>query len=94
MAEENKIPALEALEEEAQVEDTRKDFDKWHEGHMERVKEGLQTIIASDDLEEIKTIAKQLLDEEMQEADIEDSANEKETKDEEISMADYLGGNK
>lgn len=92
MAEENKIPALEALEEEAQVEDTRKDFDDWHDGHMERVKEGLEKIIASDDLEEIKSIAKQLLDEEMQEADIEDSANEKETKDEEISMADYLGG--
>lgn len=94
MAEENKIPALEALEEEAQVEDTRKDFDKWHDGHMERVKEGLEKIIASDDLEEIKAIAQSLLEEEEQEADIEDSANEKETKDEEISMADYLGGNK
>ena len=41
---------------------------------------------------EIKTIAKALLEEEKEEADIEDSANEKETKDEEISMADYIGG--
>ena len=92
MAEENKIPQLEALEEGAEVEATHKDFDDWHDGHMERVKEGLEKIIASNDLEEIKTIAKELLEEEKQEADIEDSANEKETKDEEISMADYMGG--
>ena len=92
MAEENKIPQLEALEEGAEVEATHKDFDDWHDGHMERVKEGLEKIIASDDLEEIKTIAKALLEEEKKEADIEDSANEKETKDEEISMADYIGG--
>ena len=90
MAEENKIPQLEALEEGAEVEATHKDFDDWHDGHMERVKEGLEKIIASDDLEEIKTIAKALLEEEKEEADIEDSANEKETKDEEISMSDYL----
>lgn len=91
--EENKnVPELEAMEEAEQVEDTRKDFDQWHEGHMERVKEGLEKIIASDDLNEIKTIAQQLLDEEKEEADIEDSANEKETKDEEISMEEYLGG--
>lgn len=92
MAEENKIPQLEALEEGAEVEATHKDFDDWHDGHMERVKEGLEKIIASDDLNEIKTIAKALLEEEKEEADIEDSANEKETKDEEISMADYIGG--
>ena len=92
MAEENKIPQLEALEEGAEVEATHKDFDDWHDGHMERVKEGLEKIIASDDLEEIKTIAKALLEEEKEEADIEDSANEKETKDEKISMADYIGG--
>lgn len=92
MAEENKIPQLEALEEGAEVEATHKDFDDWHDGHMERVKEGLEKIIASDDLEEIKTIAKALLEEEKEEADIEDSANEKETKEEEISMADYIGG--
>ena len=90
MAKENKIPQLEALEEGAEVEATHKDFDDWHDGHMERVKEGLERIIASNDLEEIKTIAKALLEEEKEEADIEDSANEKETKDEEISMADYL----
>lgn len=92
MAEENKIPQLEALEEGAEVEATHKDFDDWHDGHMERVKEGLEKIIASDDLNEIKTIAKALLEEEKEEADIEDSANEKETKEEEISMADYIGG--
>ena len=92
MAEENKIPELEALEEGAEVEQTHQDFDKWHDGHMERVKAGLEKIIASDDLNEIKAIAKALLEEEEQEADIEDSANEKETKDEEISMSDYIGG--
>ena len=92
MADENKIPQLEALEEGAEVEATHKDFDDWHDGHMERVKEGLEKIIASNDLNEIKTIAKALLEEEKEEADIEDSANEKETKDEEISMADYIGG--
>lgn len=92
MAKENKIPQLEALEEGAEVEATHKDFDDWHDGHMERVKEGLEKIIASDDLNEIKTIAKALLEEEKEEADIEDSANEKETKDEKISMADYIGG--
>ena len=90
MAKENKIPQLEALEEGAEVEATHKDFDDWHDGHMERVKEGLEKIIASNNLNEIKTIAKALLEEEKEEADIEDSANEKETKDEEISMADYL----
>ena len=57
MAEENKMPALEAIAEEESAEQTHQDFDKWHEGHMERVKEGLQTIIASDDLAEIKEIA-------------------------------------
>ena len=90
--EEKEMPKLEALTEGAEAEDTHKDFDKWHEGHMERVEAGLKKIIASDDLNEIKTIAQQLLDEEKEEADIEDSANEKETKDEEISLEDYLGG--
>ena len=47
MEEENKIPQLEALEEGAEAESTHKDFDKWHDGHMERVKEGLEKIIAS-----------------------------------------------
>ena len=92
MAEENKIPELEALEEGAEVEQTHQDFDKWHDGHMERVKAGLEKIIASDDLNEIKAIAQALLEEEKEEADIEDSANEKETKDEEMSMSDYIGG--
>ena len=86
------MPKLEALTEGAEAEDTHKDFDKWHDGHMERVKAGLEQIIASDDINKIKTIAQRLLDEEKKEADIEDSANEKETKDEEISLEEYLGG--
>lgn len=95
MAEENKIPALEALTEEEMAQDKEKNFEKWHDGHMERVKEGLEQIIASEDINEIKTIAKQLLAEEEQEGKIEQSSEDSAdtNKDKaEVSMEDYLGG--
>lgn len=95
MAEENKIPALEALTEEEMAQDKEKNFEKWHDGHMERVKEGLEQIIASDNLEEIKEIAQKLLAEEEQEGKIEQSSEDSAdtNKDKaEVSMEDYLGG--
>lgn len=95
MAEENKIPALEALTEEEIAQDKEKNFEKWHDGHMERVKEGLEKIIASDNLDEIKEIAQELLAEEEQEGKIEQSSEDSAdtNKDKaEISMAKYLGG--
>ena len=95
MADENKIPALEAITEEETAQNQEKDFENWHDGHMERVREGLEKIIASDDLNEIKTIAQELLEEEKQEGEIEKSSEDKADaqKDKaEITMADYLGG--
>lgn len=95
MAEENKIPALEAITEEDMAQDKEKNFEKWHDGHMQRVKEGLEQIIASDNLDEIKEIAQKLLEEEEQEGKIEQSSEDSAdvNKDKaEVSMADYLGG--
>ena len=95
MAEKNEMPALEALTEEDIAQDKEKGFEDWHDGHMERVKEGLEKIIASDNLDEIKTIAQQLLEEEKQEGKIEQSSEDSAdvNKDEaEMSMEDYLRG--
>lgn len=95
MAEENKIPALEALTEEEMAQGEEKDFEKWHDGHMERVRAGLEEIIASDDLEKIKKIARRLLKEEEAEGEIEKSSEDKADADKdkaEITMEDYLGG--
>ena len=95
MAEENKIPALEAITEEEMAQGQEKDFEKWHDGHMERVREGLEKILASEDLNEIKTIAQALLEEEEQEGEIEKSSEDKADakKDKaEVTMAEYLGG--
>jgi hypothetical protein len=95
MAEKNEIPALEALTEEDIAQDKEKDFEKWHDGHMERVREGLEKIIASEDLAEIKEIAKALLEEEKEEGKIEQSSEDSAdvNKDEaEMSMEDYLRG--
>lgn len=95
MAEKNEMPALEALSEEEMANDKEKDFENWHDGHMERVREGLEKIIASDNLEEIKAIAQELLAEEEQEGKIEkaseDSADVNKDKAE-MSMEEYLGG--
>lgn len=95
MAEENKIPALETLTEEEMAQDKEKNFEKWHDGHMERVKEGLKQIIASDNLEKTKEIAQKLLAEEEQEGKIEQSSEDSAdaNKDKaEVSMEDYLRG--
>lgn len=95
MAEENKIPALEALTEEEMAQGEEKDFENWHDGHMERVREGLEKIIASDNLDEIKEIAQELLAEEEAEGEIEKSSEDKADADKdkaEITMEDYLGG--
>lgn len=95
MAKENKIPALEALTEEEMAQGEEKDFEKWHDGHMERVREGLEKIIASDNLDEIKEIAQELLAEEEAEGEIEKSSEDKADADKdkaEITMEDYLGG--
>lgn len=96
MAEEkNEMPALEALAEESTAQDKEKNFEDWHDGHMERVREGLEEIIASDDLEKIKNIARRLLKEEEEEGKIEQSSEDSAdvNKDEaEMSMEDYLKG--
>lgn len=96
MAEEkNEMPALEALAEEATAQDKEKNFEDWHDGHMERVREGLEKIIASEDLDEIKEIAKALLEEEKEEGKIEQSSEDSAdvNKDEaEMSMEDYVRG--
>lgn len=95
MAEKNEMPALEALSEEEMANDKEKDFEKWHDGHMERVREGLEKIIASDNLDEIKAIAQELLAEEEQEGKIEQSSEDSAdvNKDKaEMSMEEYLGG--
>lgn len=97
MADENKIPALEAISEEETAQNKEKGFEEWHDGHMERVKDGLKKIISSDNLEEIKTIAKELLSEEEQEGKIEQSSEDSAdvNKDKaEMSLQDYLKGGK
>ena len=76
MAEENKIPQLEEINETEETE-----FN--HDDHMVKVQEGLKKILASNDIDEIKSIAQSLLQEEEKEAEVEG-------KDEEVSMADYL----
>lgn len=68
--EEKEMPKLEEIQEEEQVET------------KPNIEEGLKAIINSNDINEIKEIAKSLLGEEDEE--------EKETED--VTMADYLGG--
>jgi len=77
VAEEKEMPKLEAIADEDIAKGEQKDFEEWHDGHMERVRKGLETIIASDDLNEIKTIAQQLLEEEKAEGEIEKSSEDK-----------------
>ena len=67
--EEKEMPKLEEIQEE-QVE------------VKPNIEEGLKAILESNDINEIKAIAKSLLGEETEE--------EKETED--VTMADYLGG--
>lgn len=68
--EEKEMPKLEEIQEEEQVE------------VKPNIEEGLKAIINSNDINEIKEIAKSLLGEEAEE--------EKETED--VTMAEYLGG--
>lgn len=68
--EEKEMPKLEEIQEEEQVET------------KPNIEEGLKAILESNDINEIKEIAKSLLGEEAEE--------EKETED--VTMADYLGG--
>ena len=75
MQEENKIPELEAVEVE------EKGFD--HDEHMDKVQEGLKQILASNDIDEIKSIAQSLLQEEEKEEEAEEGK-------EEVSMSDYM----
>ena len=82
MAEENKIPALEVMDKEEVT-----DFN--HDNHISKVKEELEKILISNDINEIKTIAKGLLKEEKIEEASEKGANEDKT---DISMKEYLGG--
>ena len=75
MQEENKIPELEAVEVE------EKGFN--HDEHMAKVQEGLKQILASNDIDEIKSIAQSLLQEEEKEEEAEEGK-------EEVSMSDYM----
>lgn len=72
--EKEKVPNLEAMEEEGKEES--KEFN--HDEHMAKVQEGLQQIIASEDINEIKAIAQSLLEEEKEEkkADIDNMSME------------------
>jgi len=80
MEKENKMPELAVVEKEETFN---------HDDHMAKVKAGLEQIIASQDLNEIKSIAQSLLEEEGKEAEqeieVEDKGN-----NEEVSMEDYL----
>ena len=57
-----------------------------HEEHMAKVKSGLEAIIASEDINEIKQIAQSLLSEEETEQKVEEPKG--------LSMADYMKGGK
>ena len=76
---EPKMPPLEEFKEES-----REGFD--HEAHMAKVEEGLNRIIASDDINEIKQIAQSLLTEEKTEQKVEEGMGG--------TLNDYLGGGK
>lgn len=71
MEKENKMPELEAIVEQAVVE-------------PKGVKEGLEAIIKSEDIDEIKSIANSLL------GMVGDDKEEVEV-DDEVSMSDYMG---
>lgn len=78
MADEKMPPLAEATEA---VEP--KEFN--HDEHMAKIQLGLETILASEDINEIKQIAQSLLSEEQSEAKIEKPMGEP-------SLEDYLGG--
>ena len=78
---ENQMPELEVAEEETEFN---------HDEHMVKVEEGLRRILESNDINEIKTIAQSLLEEEQKEQVVEEGKPELDK--EEISMQEYLGG--
>jgi len=80
--EEKEMPKLEAIEETEEFN---------HDEHMDKVEAGLKKIIASDDINEIKTIAQELLEEETKEKEIEEGNKEVPAKTE-VTMSEYLGG--
>lgn len=76
------MPKLEKIEETEEFN---------HDEHMDKVEEGLKRIIESDDINEIKTIAQELLEEETKEKEIEEGNKEVPAKTE-VTMSEYLGG--
>lgn len=86
MEKENKIPALEAMDKEEVT-----GFN--HDNHISKVKEELEKILISNDINEIKTIAKGLLKEEKIEEASEKGADVNKDKAE-MSLQDYLKGDK
>ena len=83
MEEEKKVPELEEVGVEAE------EFN--HDEHMDKVQAGLKQILASEDINEIKSIAQSLLEEEKVEAEVEGDKKTPENV-EEVSMEEYLGG--
>lgn len=57
-----------------------------HDEHMAKVQSGLEAIMASEDINEIKQIAQSLLSEEQAEQKIEETKG--------LSMADYMQGDR
>lgn len=80
--EEKEMPKLEEIKETEEFN---------HDEHMDKVEEGLKRIIESDDINEIKTIAQELLEEETKEKEIEEGNKEVPAKTE-VTMSEYLGG--
>lgn len=80
--EEKEMPKLEEIQETEEFN---------HDEHMDKVQEGLKAILESNDINEIKTIAQSLLEEENKEKEIEEGNKEVPEKTE-ITMGEYLGG--
>lgn len=80
--EEKEMPKLEEIQETEEFN---------HDEHMGKVEDGLRRILASDDINEIKTIAQSLLEEESKEKEIEEGNKEVPEKTE-VSLEEYLGG--
>lgn len=80
--EEKEMPKLEEIEETEEFN---------HDEHMDKVQEGLRRILASNDINEIKSIAEELLEEENKEKEIEEGNAEVPEKTE-VTMSEYLGG--
>ena len=82
MEEKNSLPELEEIQEKEVFN---------HDEHMGKIKEGLKAILSSDNIEEIKEIAQELLQEEEQEQEIEGKTKDVPAKTE-LTLNDYLAG--